>query len=99
MTTSTSGRSRLLENVGFLIGIANATLYTLGVKLGVAEPATWAVVVLNATLIAPKMLGRASAGRIWDAIAGRFGGRVNGSTTHETAARRSLGADDGIEPS
>jgi hypothetical protein len=71
---TTNGGSRFLENLGFVAGIVNATLYTLGVKLGPAEPATWAVVVLNATLIAPKMLGRASAGRIWDAIAARFGG-------------------------
>jgi len=68
-------RHRWLEDIGFIVGIANATLYTLGIKLGPANPETWAVVALNATLIAPKMLGRATAGRIWDNIASRFGGK------------------------
>lgn len=71
-------RARWLEDVGFLVGIVNATLYTLGVKLGAAEPATWAVVALNATLIAPKMLGRSTAGRIWEGLAKRFGGGTSG---------------------
>lgn len=69
-----SNRARWLEDVGFIVGIANATLYTLGIKLGAATPATWAIVALNATLIAPKMLGRASTGRIWQAFATRWSG-------------------------
>lgn len=66
-------RSRGFEDLGFLVGIVNATLYTLGVQLGTAQPETWAVVALNVTLIGPKMLGRATAGRIWERIAGRRG--------------------------
>lgn len=70
-----SDRHRWLEDVGFLVGIVNATLYTFGIKFGAAIPETWAVVALNATLIAPKMLGRVTAGKIWDNISSRFGGK------------------------
>lgn len=65
-------RSRLLEDFGFLVGITNATLYTFGIKFGPAEPPAWAVVGLTLTLIAPKMLGRATTGRVWDKILGRI---------------------------
>lgn len=71
-------RSRALENVGFLVGLVVAVLYTQGVKLGPAEPPAWAVVSVLFTCIAPKMLGRATSGRIWGKWFGGGSGAAGG---------------------
>lgn len=70
----TGGRSRVLEDLGFLVGIILAVLYVLGVKVGTGNPPAWAVVSIIATLVAPKMIGRATAGRAWERIFGRGSG-------------------------
>lgn len=67
-------KSRFFENLGFVVGLALAIAYVMGVKPGPAEPPAWAVVCIILTCIAPKLVGRATSGRVWTAIANRFGG-------------------------
>lgn len=67
-------RSRGFEDFGFVVGIILAVLYVLGVKPGSADPPAWAVVCIILTCVAPKMIGRATTGRVWTALAARFGG-------------------------
>lgn len=61
-------KSRVLEDVGFIAGILLAAGYTLGIQLGPAPREAWAVVAINLTLVAPKMLGRGTAGEIWKRV-------------------------------
>lgn len=70
--------SRALENVGFLLGLGLVVGFELfadilprahGSTVDHAFP--WGLVVAAALLVAPKMLGRATAGRVWDALSKR----------------------------
>lgn len=89
MSNTTNGRSRLLEDVGFAAAIALGLLYgvaealaRIGVRLGPHAPDTsfpWGLLIVMAVLAAPKTLGRASAGRVWDAIGGLLPGRRSGT--------------------
>lgn len=77
--------SRILEDVAFALGIVllgsyalSETLLNLGWRLGPHEPGhdfPWGQVLISAIFIAPKLLGRATAGKIWDAIGRRFGAK------------------------
>lgn len=67
-------RSRILEDVGFLVGILLAVLYVLGVHPGPAQPPAWAAVCIILTCIAPKLIGRATTGRVWTLFASRGSG-------------------------
>lgn len=78
--THSSVVSRVLEDVGFFAAIA------LGIFAGIREalstavdrPFPWALLIVMALLAAPKTIGRASAGRVWAAIAGLIPGRRGG---------------------
>lgn len=81
---STAPRSRLIEDVGFVVGLVLASVYCLaealarvGFRLGTSEPITgvpWVTLAIVFLCIAPKMIGRVSAGRAWEFIASRVGG-------------------------
>lgn len=78
-------KSRHIENALAIAGILQALLYgTLealrhaGISFGKCEPADgipWVTVMIFAGCVAPKTLGRATAGKVWDVVAGRFGGK------------------------
>lgn len=68
-------KSRVLEDVGFIAGILLAAAYTLGIQLGPAPREAWAVVAINLTLVAPKMLGRGTAGKIWEVLSSWLPGK------------------------
>lgn len=63
--------SRLLEDVGFLAAIGLGVY--AGVKeanaLHVAHHFPWALLIVMSILAAPKTLGRASAGKVWERLA------------------------------
>lgn len=90
MTAPVNGRSRLLEDIGFAAAIALGVIYgvaealaRVGVRLGPHAPDTsfpWGLLIVMTILAAPKTLGRATAGRIWDVIAGRIGPRSSGGS-------------------
>lgn len=64
---------RWLENVAFAGGVC--LLLFAGGKEAIASCAThsfpWSAFLIAAVLVAPKMLGRATAGRIWGMIGNR----------------------------
>jgi hypothetical protein len=70
--------SRALENFGFALGISLAGAYVVAeiiVRLGACFGPTcspqgfpWGLFMMCALLVAPKMLGRATAGRIWNRV-------------------------------
>jgi hypothetical protein len=67
-------RSRLLEDVGFAAAIA-VGIFAAG-REAIAPSAggfPWALAIVMAVLAAPKTLGRATSGRLWEALASRFG--------------------------
>lgn len=84
MPIGSSRRSRLLEDIAFIVGIAIAVLYAIGeflTSMGwcikTCNPhagVPWMTVVLFAGCVLPKTLGRATAGKVWDAIASRVKG-------------------------
>jgi hypothetical protein len=81
-------RARWLEDVGFVVGILLGIAYVGLVEIlptacysldvcqqaPVDHPFPWVLVAIIALCIAPKMIGRSTAGRVWEAIAARFGG-------------------------
>lgn len=76
------GLSRLLEDFGFLVGlllIAGKGVVEILADAGIVRHANhgfpWAFFGYTALLIAPKMVGRASAGRAWEGLARVLGGR------------------------
>jgi hypothetical protein len=86
--TTNGTRSRILEDVGFgaaillgvIYGVAEA-LARVGVRIGEHAPDAsfpWGLLIVMAVLAAPKTVGRASAGRVWDAVAGMLPGRRSG---------------------
>lgn len=75
----TAHRSRWVEDSLAVVGIAQAALYgtmealARGGFLKHAEHPgfPWVTVIIFAGCVLPKTLGRATAGRVWDAIAKR----------------------------
>lgn len=77
--------SRFIEDALAIAGIIQAMVYgTLealrhsGVAFGKCEAASgfpWVTISILALCVAPKTLGRATAGRIWDRIAPSIGGK------------------------
>lgn len=73
-----SPAGRHIENVLAIVGIAQAALYgTLealrhnGISFGDCTPATgipWVTVLIFMGCVAPKTLGRATAGKLWEKI-------------------------------
>lgn len=68
--------SRILEDVAFMIGVLVLAAFAIteilpqvGIVLGdcgVIDTGTpWGVFMVGSLLVAPKMLGRATAGKIW----------------------------------
>lgn len=79
-------RSRLLEDVSFVLGVLVAVSFAaaeialkLGVHLGECSHTDsgtpWGLLVIAGILIAPKTLGRATAGKVWQAVGERIAGR------------------------
>lgn len=74
-------RSRWIENVLAIVGIAQAALYgtmealARGGFLTHSEHAgfPWVTIIIFAGCVLPKTLGRATAGRVWDALASKVG--------------------------
>ncbi len=80
----TAYHSRKLEDWGFILAIALGALY------GVAEAAArtglcvrvcpaqadfpWGLLIMQAIMAAPKMVGRVSAGKVWEAVGRKIGG-------------------------
>lgn len=73
-----NGRSRFLEDFAFVVAILQAIGYGVaemlgeqGVRLGRCEANEgfpYVTIVLFLGCVAPKMLGRATAGKIWERI-------------------------------
>lgn len=75
--------SRRLEDWGMIVGIAQAALYGVAeflIHIGVVTPKStgipWMTIALFFGCVLPKTLGRATAGKIWEIIASRFGGKA-----------------------
>lgn len=78
---------RYIENWAAVVGMLVVVAYVLLVEImphsGLMACSTppvhpgfpWGVVILVAALVAPKTLGRASAGRIWEIMADRLPGK------------------------
>ena len=78
--------SRILEDVAFLLAVLLAAAYVVGVeilpsvgwRLGPCEAhehgIPWGLVLSLSVLAAPKTLGRATAGKVWDVIAKKLPG-------------------------
>lgn len=76
--------SRLLEDIGFVVGLLLASLYCVaeslarvGFRLGTSDPITgipWVTLAMVGLCIGPKMIGRATMGTVWTSIAAKFGG-------------------------
>lgn len=85
--------SRLLEDIGFAVGLLLAAIYCLaeaaarvGFRLGTSEPITgvpWVTLAMVALCIAPKMVGRSTAGAAWRAIAARFAPASKGDSASD----------------
>lgn len=80
--------ARWIENGLAILGGLLAAAYVIGVevlpsvryslgKCATAMPADhgipWGVVLVVGGLVLPKTIGRATSGRVWDALASRFG--------------------------
>lgn len=88
----TGTRSRLIEDLGFVVAVLIGGLYA-GVEALVAggilktdcleRAFPWGVTMVIAALALPKTLGRSTAGRVWEIIAGLFGGKRSGTTPPE----------------
>lgn len=84
--------NRLLENLGFLAGISIGVFAAVQETLRACEhhPFPWALAIIAGLLIAPKMVGRSSAGRAWESVAGR----VRGFTESRQRRRRRAEAEE-----
>lgn len=61
--------------IALLYGAAEA-LARVGVTFGDVDASfPWGLLIVELILAAPKMLGRATAGKIWEAVANRVGGK------------------------
>lgn len=76
--TTPQQAGRRAENIGFYVAITIAALLGLveiADRAGILPNAEtgsfpWGVVLLQVMLVLPKTLGRATAGKVWDALAG-----------------------------
>jgi len=77
--------SRLLENVGFGVGLVVALTYgvaealsriglTLGDQAHADHGIPWGLVIIIGVCVLPKTVGKATSGRLWDALASRVSG-------------------------
>ena len=85
-------RSRVLENIGFGMALIVGTVYALsetithvGFSIGTGnnDKFPWGVLIMVVTFSLPKILGRATAGRIWSGIAGKLPGGNAGKIEEE----------------
>lgn len=70
---------RWIENVAAIVGLGNLAF------IGFAEAQSltactearfpWANLIIGAICVLPKTVGRATAGRVWDVLANRIGGK------------------------
>lgn len=74
-------RSRRIEDWLAIAGVAQAMLYGIAeflIHIGVVTPKSHGVPYMTIALflgcVLPKTVGRASAGKIWEILANRFGG-------------------------
>lgn len=60
---------RTIENIAFGVGVALLAFAGIREALGMG-PASfpWVTFIAASVLVAPKMLGRATAGRVWDLL-------------------------------
>ena len=82
---------RGIETGAFLLGVLllaayglAETLSMLGWRLGEHDGHhgfPWGQFVIGGLLIAPKMLGRATAGKIWDWLGSKMGSKADGGGT------------------
>lgn len=78
-------RHRHIEDIGFLVAIAMTLLYGLAEtarRIGLChgdcskDPGIpWVTLTMAFMCILPKMLGRVTAGRVWEVVGARFGGK------------------------
>lgn len=78
---------RFAETAAFVLGVLIMASYgvaeslsLLGFRLGQHDGHhgfPWGQFVIGALLVAPKLLGRATAGKIWDAIGAKFGAKAD----------------------
>ncbi|HYC32258.1 MAG TPA: hypothetical protein VEB59_08215 [Gemmatimonadales bacterium] len=109
MTTRLSRMARTnrgVETFAFVLGVLNLSLHAVveslrhwGFTHGKDCPADhgfpYAVLMISALLVAPKMIGRARAGRAWEALTLRLTGRgpAQATVTMQPPARPSGEAD------
>jgi hypothetical protein len=68
---------RRVENLGMYVGLAIAALYAIGeflLQVGIVRPAQnhgvpWVTLLLVTLCVAPKTIGKATAGRAWVIVA------------------------------
>jgi len=69
--------TRWIEDMGLLLAILIGVAY-VGAEMGLwgQTPAgiPWGLLIVMAVLVAPKTLGRATAGKVWDAVSARLKG-------------------------
>ncbi len=70
---------RWLENVGFMAAVLTGTGYAVIESIarlkGIPEVGfPWGMFIMQAVMALPKMIGRMSAGKIWESISTRIGG-------------------------
>lgn len=76
----TTQHSRRLEDVGFLAAVLTGTGYAVIESIarlkGIPEVGfPWGMFIMQAVMALPKMIGRMSAGKIWEAIATKIGSK------------------------
>lgn len=85
VTPAQRSHSRWIEDIGFFVGILQALFYgalealrSAGFKLGdcpTDHPFPWVTIIIFLGCVAPKTLGRATTGRIWQAIGDKLGAK------------------------
>ena len=85
-TPVASPRSRVIEDCAFVAGVLVLVTFALveaALKIGIhfggcqhTDSGTpWGLLITGSLLVAPKMVGRATAGSVWRAIGDRIAGR------------------------
>jgi hypothetical protein len=74
----TAHQSRRLEDVGFLAAILTGAGYVVVESIArlknIPDPGfPWGMLIMQGVMALPKMIGRVSAGKFWEAIAQRIG--------------------------
>lgn len=86
-TPADRSHSRMVEDIGFGVGVIMALVYgslealrSVGWSLGKCEVTPglpWVTIIMVTLCVAPKMLGRATAGKVWAGLAGLLPGNRN----------------------